>query len=229
MPKGPKVRRSTSGVEGGTGPSAPAEGAAPLVIGIDASLTSTGLVALGVQTGECASVGLVQPTSTGVLRLAQIRSGLKNWLAALPGPVAHIAMERYGFESQSAFSIGEGGGVVKLLLLETFEAPVCFPSLPAPNQVKKFVTGSGGTSVSKDRMRLEVYKRWGFEHTSNDAVDAYAIAQIARALVSLPQEATQFQQEVIHSMWHPPKKKRGASTPAVHAELPVHMRYELLH
>lgn len=213
---------------GGAPPSTPAPGD-HLAIGIDASLTSTGLVALGVETGECASAVTLEPSTTGVLRLAQIRDQLRTWLASLEEVIDHIAMERYGYEGVGSHqaSIGEGGGIIKLELLEAFNAPVCFPSLPTSNQIKKFATGKG--TGGKDEMRLGVYKRWGFEHRSNDVVDAYAAAQIARAFANPTIELIQPQREVIDAMKNPPKKKGKSGPPSWHAEMPVNMRYNLLH
>ena len=47
-----------------------------------------------------------------------------------------------------------------------------------PTQLKKFC-GAGG---KKDKVRLAVYKQWGYEHDSDNVVDAYVLARIAQAL-----------------------------------------------
>lgn len=225
MPKGPMPVRKNR-VEGGARTSTGVS-VEPLAVGIDASLTSTGAVALGSKTGECVSILLLQPKERGVLRLAGIKQGFREWLDSL-GLIAHVAMERYGFDAQSRHAeIGEGGGVIKLVLLEDLATPVCFPSLPAPQQIKKFVTGRG--NANKDEMRLGVYKCWGFEHKSNDVVDAYAAAQLARGFINPELTLTQPQKDTLQAMKNPPKKKGKPAPPSFHAEMPAHMRYELLH
>lgn len=70
----------------------------------------------------------------------------------------------------------------------------------APQNLKKFVAGK---TFKKDEMRLEVYKRWNFEHKSNDVVDAYALARYAQAIYNkmhkVNQTLTVFQNQAIDS------------------------------
>lgn len=46
-----------------------------------------------------------------------------------------------------------------------------------PSALKKFTTGKG--TSKKEIMIKEVYKRWGYEHDSNNVIDAYALARHA--------------------------------------------------
>lgn len=46
-----------------------------------------------------------------------------------------------------------------------------------PTTLKKFVTGKG--NAKKENMIKDVYKRWSFEHESNNVIDAYALARYA--------------------------------------------------
>jgi crossover junction endodeoxyribonuclease RuvC len=50
----------------------------------------------------------------------------------------------------------------------------------APGAVKKFATGKGNTK--KDNMVIPIYKKWGFEHDSDNVRDAYVLAKIAEAI-----------------------------------------------
>lgn len=59
------------------------------------------------------------------------------------------------------------------------DSAINFIEAPATT-LKKFVAKGG---AKKDEVRLEVYKKWGFEHASNDAVDAYLAAQFGRAVL----------------------------------------------
>ncbi|HAF97517.1 MULTISPECIES: hypothetical protein [Paenibacillus] len=74
----------------------------------------------------------------------------------------------------------------------------------APTQLKKFATGVG--KGSKDDLILPIFKRWGFEHPSDNVRDAFVLAQVIRAIHE-PVELTKPQQEVIHNIINPPAKK----------------------
>lgn len=66
-----------------------------------------------------------------------------------------------------------------------------------PGQLKKFATGKGNTS--KDNMILPIYKKWGYEHDSDNVRDAYVLAQIGRALDGL-ENTTKYQKEVLEGL-----------------------------
>lgn len=74
----------------------------------------------------------------------------------------------------------------------------------APTQLKKFATGVG--KGSKDDLILPIFKRWGFEHPSDNVRDAFVLAQVIRAIHE-PVQLTKPQQEVIHNIINPPAKK----------------------
>ena len=46
--------------------------------------------------------------------------------------------------------------------------------------LKKFATGKGNTK--KEDTVLPIFKRWDFEHPSDNVRDAYVLAQIARSI-----------------------------------------------
>lgn len=50
-----------------------------------------------------------------------------------------------------------------------------------PSGLKKFVAGKGKGNAKKEIIIKEVYKRWGYEHDSNNVIDAYALARYALA------------------------------------------------
>ncbi|WP_201763638.1 hypothetical protein [Chengkuizengella marina] len=64
----------------------------------------------------------------------------------------------------------------------------------SPGGIKKFATSTG--RIKKENMILPIFKRWGFEHDSDNVRDAFVIAQIARAL-NEEIELTKFQKEVL--------------------------------
>jgi crossover junction endodeoxyribonuclease RuvC len=68
-----------------------------------------------------------------------------------------------------------------------------------PAGVKKFASGKG--SAKKDELAVHIYKRWGFEHPSDNVRDAYVLAQIARALrSSIEIQKTKQQAEVLQAI-----------------------------
>lgn len=158
----------------------------PIVVGIDASPTGTGLVALSLAEGECLAHRRIRSARIGANRLVFIRSELKTWLGEIEfggHQIVHVCMEGYSFGSKvgQSFTIAEVGGLVKLVLLDYLASPVGFPSIPAPTQVKKFASGTG--TAAKDQVSKFVLKKWGADMPNNDEADAYVLAQMARAIV----------------------------------------------
>lgn len=74
----------------------------------------------------------------------------------------------------------------------------------APNSLKKFATGVG--KGSKGDLILPIFKRWGFEHPSDNVRDGFVLAQIIRAIHE-PVDLTKPQKEVIRNLLNPSPKK----------------------
>lgn len=108
-------------------------------IGLDLSLTSTG-VASDTFNGRW------RPPCMGVERLAWYRSELRDFLGALasglsPNTPLIAAIEGYSYASENshAHSIGEVGGIVRLVLRDYAIPTVTIP----PSCLKKYATGRG--------------------------------------------------------------------------------------
>jgi len=71
-------------------------------------------------------------------------------------------------------------------------------TLVTPGQLKKFATGKGNTS--KDNMILPIYKKWNFEHESDNVRDAYVLAQIAKSLNN-DADLLKYEKEVIKELF----------------------------
>ncbi len=142
------------------------------VLGIDPSLSATGLVRLD-ETGWIVSSRVVRSSFRGVQRLVDI----ERQVAAETQRIALVAVEGYAFGAQaSREALGELGGILKRQLYVNRIPTVVVP----PSSVKKFATGRG--NARKDEMRLAVYKKWGLDETqlkTADEVDAYVLARIA--------------------------------------------------
>ncbi|WP_028392741.1 crossover junction endodeoxyribonuclease RuvC [Bacillus cihuensis] len=96
----------------------------------------------------------------------------------------------YGSRGQGVSTQYGVGWIIRYLLhfegFKVIEIP--------PTSVKKFATGKG--NVKKDAMVIPIYKRWGFEHDSDNVRDAYVLARIAEA-INEDIETTAFQKDVL--------------------------------
>lgn len=70
-------------------------------------------------------------------------------------------------------------GLAYLIRSRLYEAGYKF-YIPAPSQVKKFVSGKG--TCPKDQVTKEVYKRWGVDTKDDNQADACCMAYFAEAL-----------------------------------------------
>lgn len=93
----------------------------------------------------------------------------------------------------------EIGGLHYLVRRYVWKAGIPW-AIISPNQVKKFVCGSGGSPknpVLKEHILREVYKRWGHEPQDNNEADAIGLLYIGRGLVGEWQPTTKPQMEVL--------------------------------
>ncbi len=95
------------------------------------------------------------------------------------GPyISDVAMEDYSFASIGRqFSIGELGGVIKLLIYSWNKSLTIYK----PTEIKKFISGKG--NAPKSTILLEVYKKFGidfsiYDSSSDDVADSYVIAHM---------------------------------------------------
>lgn len=163
-----------------------------LYIGIDPS-TKTGLVALDkdgqvVYAKELTMPGKDPARMSGLLDLIHYDVMRLNYKDNIK-----IAIEGFGFASQQGFLLGGIGWGIRCNL---HNMGLTYIDV-APTSLKKFVGGKG--NAKKDQVRLEVYKRWGYEHKSDNVVDAYVLAQIAR-YIGEGLTLTKFQDEVVRTI-----------------------------
>lgn len=164
----------------------------PIILGIDASLTSTGWAVL--TSGEFCDTGVISIKGLqGVERLLRIEEELLKLISNRNPNLIAIEGYAYGRQNQS-HQMGELGGVLRVAMTK---AGVKWIEV-APTAVKKFATGKG--NAKKEQIILEVYKRWGAEFKTNDQADAFVLAQIGHALYGRTQKLTKFQQEVVDEL-----------------------------
>jgi Holliday junction resolvasome RuvABC endonuclease subunit len=162
-------------------------------IGLDLSLTQTGVCTLDPTTSEIVDVRTIKPpkgSAKGVRRLSWFRSALTEYLSHY-SPTG-LAIEDYAMGARGkVFGIGELGGVARLVALDLNINTI----MVAPTCLKKFATGKG--NAGKDVVILNVYKRWGKEFPTNDETDAYVLSRMAEAQFSKNEGLTKGQLEAM--------------------------------
>lgn len=170
------------------------------VMGLDLSLTGSGVVVIE-RTGQVLFSRTITSRLTDMERLAFIRGEIGEVLSKYSPMLTCIEGYSMGSRSGQLASIGELGGVIKLLLHRNkFRYTIV-----APTQLKKFVTGKG--SAMKDEIMMHVYKRWGYEAKDNNTADAYGLSRIALALEGEDNKLIAPQKEVIRALVTPLRRK----------------------
>lgn len=143
------------------------------VIGIDLSLTSTGI-------SSAAGTSVITPRSSGVTRLVEIRDSVMSVVLSADDPL--VAVEGYSFSSRNshAHALGELGGVVRVAL---HEAGVPYVDVP-PTCRAKFATGKGNSG--KSEVVSSVSARTGIVWSgkgAEDMCDAWVLQEMGLALL----------------------------------------------
>lgn len=103
-----------------------------------------------------------------------------------------ICIEGFSYGSRGA-GVSTQYGIGWLIRVELIKNGYTYHEV-SPTGLKKFASGKG--NVKKDELVLPIFKRWGFEHKSDNVRDAYVLAQIARS-ISEQVELTAYQKDVL--------------------------------
>jgi len=187
-----------------------------IVVGIDPSLTGTGIIVL--RNGELGKALTTknEPKLGTIERVRRIYEQINNVIENLSTcyvnayigdkrmirwePPSLIVIEgfSYGSKGRGVFDIAYLGWRIREEL-ERYRTEDDIPWLEvSPSQVKQFATGKG--NANKEIVLQQVYKRWGVELTDNNQADAYVLAQIGRAYLGEADDLTDFQQKVIRAL-----------------------------
>jgi len=146
------------------------------VVGIDQSLTGTGLALIpkpkGIILGDGPqySTTKIKPPTHGVLRLMYIEEVVTRWI---PEDADLVLMEGYAFAAHGqAFGLGECGGIIKRVIHLKGKRLI----VVAPGTLKKYVTGNG--AAKKNTMLLNCYKKFAASFDEDDECDAYCLARL---------------------------------------------------
>jgi len=171
-------------------------------VGIDPSLTKTGLVCLNALSGKVVSHALLDATKLDRTQpfgriWFQVQE-LGVWLRSLPEKPSLIGIEDFAFipNNRIMYETGELVGAMKMMLFK-MKIPILFTLsekkkkgkiyrnilMISPAQVRKYALGSVPKGKGKSNpIPLTIYKQWGVEFDSDDEADAYVIARITRSV-----------------------------------------------
>jgi len=188
-----------------------------LIIGIDPSLTSTGIVVLrdgkvelAVTTKNKPALGTIDRVRLIYERIVCVAESLTDGEKWQAPDLIVIEGFSYGSKGRSVFDIAYLGWRIREEL-ERLRTEDGIPWLEvAPTQLKKFATGKG--TANKEIILQQVYKRWKYETDNNNIADAFVLAKIGEAYLQdnyKPDDLNLFQLEVIASLKGEKVRKSG--------------------
>ena len=154
----------------------------PIVMGIDPSLTGTGVVVIDGEGSIITRKVIGTPASTPTLqRIRRITHDvLQIYLGVVPGPsVVVIEQLVQGQTGKANDRAGLHWLIRSFLSTRRMQEGYLEQSSDAievaPGTLKKWVTGTG--SAEKNLMLLKTFKRWGVEFSDDNECDAYCLAR----------------------------------------------------
>jgi crossover junction endodeoxyribonuclease RuvC len=163
------------------------------IIGIDPSLTNTGLVIIEDNKFKAINIK-TKPTNTVIeelKRLLTIRDGFK-----LDG-VDIAVMEGVAFGIRKTSALSQLSALNYLIRERLYREKVPFIIVP-PTVLKKFITSRG--NAKKEEMLLETYKRYEVSFNDNNTCDAYGLAKIGEAVIDKSIKILAFQKDIINNL-----------------------------
>ena len=167
-----------------------------LSLGLDLSITATGLVALrgSIDTApELVTEREITPPANafGIDRPRRIVEEIMTYIHEAKPEV--VVLEGYSLNMRNASSVVplvELGGILRLMF--TLDRIDWLD--PRAGEVKKFATGRG--NAKKDEIMMNVLKRWGHESKTNNTADAYVLACMGLARRGVLKGATNTMREL---------------------------------
>lgn len=171
-----------------------------MILGIDFSLTSTGVCLISDGEAECATIGSKKEATWDrfVERVEGIADSIIEWADTAPDTVVVLESPAFLAKSSSLDRMFGGWWLLVAELRAHFANP---PLLVTPSQLKKFATGKG--NAGKDQVLASVIRRYPDVHVAgNDQADALVLAAIGAAAFKEPFNTglTVFQNEVVEAV-----------------------------
>ena len=152
-----------------------------MYVGIDQSLTSTGIVICDVNLNIIDGKMIKTKKERGIKRIHHIVEDIINTIDIASnklkwGEKLIVVREgsSYGSKSNSSYEIGELGGVVNMMIASIDEIDEYY--IIPPTTVKKYVLGNGGIKKKGNPNYLKIVKeKTGKTFESNDIADAFLL------------------------------------------------------
>ncbi len=163
------------------------------VVGLDLSLTATGIVALN--EGEIVKQNVISyPKLKGWKRMNLIVGDITEFLEEVNPEL--VCVEGYAFGAKfNREKLGELGGIIRFNCL--YLGCISYIDISPPS-LKKFATGKG--NCKKEIVMMKVLKEYNIEFENNNLCDAFVLAKIADALVRKVKLKNKIQEEIISKL-----------------------------
>ena len=141
-------------------------------VGVDLSLTGTGLVVLDREFEILHKILVSTSPSINIeARILNIKDSIIKYFNK--DSVIYLEGLSFGSRGQSMLELA---GLHYLIRAYLYQQNYYFKPVP-PTTIKKFITGKG--NCKKELMLLKVFKRFGIEFDDNNLCDAYSLARYA--------------------------------------------------
>jgi crossover junction endodeoxyribonuclease RuvC len=166
------------------------------VVGLDLSLTSTGVVVLD-ETAKVLEQYVVKSSPVGPLQIDEAKrlsTITDKILEGVPSDASLVVIEGITFMMSKTTALVQLAAINYIIRIGLWKRDIPFV-IVSPPSLKKFVTGKG--VAQKDIMMLETYKRWGVSLTDNNICDAYGLARAGLAILDIDDKLVKEQREVV--------------------------------
>lgn len=179
-----------------------------MVIGVDPSLTATGMAFLSpdgsIRLDTVASEpGKIEDRLLDIMR--RINKKVGGAVGAPSFKPDLVVIEGLAFGSNDP-SAQERSALHFLIRIQLHSQGIPFKLVP-PQTLKKFCVGSAGPSVKKEHVLKAVFQRWGVDTMDNNQADAAGLAYIGAAILGRIPATNAAQQQVVDHILAPAKKK----------------------
>lgn len=169
----------------------------PISLGVDLSLTNTGLVVLNstgiIKQKLIKSKPLGEKPTDELIRIKKIIEDIEEFVSEYYPSV--VCIEGLAFMAKNTTALVQLSALNYMTrsMLNEYNIPFV---IVAPTTLKKFVTGKGNSD--KEVLMMMVYRDYNEQLLDNNIVDAFALSLIGMSLLGKPiKKLTVHQQEVI--------------------------------
>jgi len=165
-----------------------------MILGIDPSLTGTGVVAL--EDGKIINQQLIKTKPTKG-SLAELQRLIKIVDSIEYGEAELAVIEGLAFMSRNTTSLVQLSGLNYMIRHKLYKLNIPFLIVP-PTSLKKFITSKG--NAPKECMLMDIFKRYGEEFRDNNLADAFSLAVLGDAVINPSDKTKVYQQEVLDKL-----------------------------